>query len=169
MTAYEIAARKEEMIREIGPMFGSYITEKTAPECERAFMVMLRAGGFLPIPAALQGRNVIFQYDSPVKRIRKQIESAAARQWATEMIELGQVRPEAMDLINVDELGRFEAEALSVPNRIVNNRETVDTIRAARLEAMQAQAQQANIQAAADVAKTGAEAASKLGITNEAA
>lgn len=167
MTATEIIQRKEEFIREIGPMFGRYDTEKTAPECERAFMVMLRAGGFAPIPPALQGRNVVFQYDSPVKRIRKQIEAAAARQWATEMIELGQVKPEAMDLINVDELGRFEAEALGIPHQIMNSRETVDTIRQARAEAMQQQQQAASIQTAADVAKTGAEAASKLGFTKD--
>ncbi|MDO8683703.1 MAG: portal protein, partial [Armatimonadota bacterium] len=79
MTATEIIQRKEEFIREVGPMYGRYDTEKTAPEAERAFMVMLRAGGFAPIPPALQGKNVVFEYDSPVKRIRKQIEAAAAR------------------------------------------------------------------------------------------
>ena len=107
MTATEIIQRKEEFIREIGPMYGRYDTEKTAPEAERAFMVMLRAGGFAPIPKALQGKNVVFEYDSPVKRIRKQIEAAAARQWAAGMIELGQFKPEALDLINEDELGSF--------------------------------------------------------------
>ena len=167
MTAYEVMQRKEEFIREIGPMFGRYDTEKTAPEAERAFMVMLRAGGFAPIPKALQGRNVVFKYDSPVKRIRKQIEAAAARQWAAEMIELGQVKPEALDLINVDELGRFEAEALGVPRRIVNNPDTIEAIREARLEAMEQQQQAASIAMAADVAKTGAEAASKLGFTKD--
>lgn len=169
MTATEIIQRKEEFIREIGPMYGRYDTEKTAPEAERAFMVMLRAGGFLPVPPALQGKNVVFEYDSPVKRIRKQIEAAAARQWAAGIVELGQVKPEALDLINEDELGRFEAEALMIPHRIVNSRETVEAIREARLEAQAQQQQAANIAAAAEVAKTGAEAASKLGFTNEAA
>lgn len=169
MTMYEVMQRKEEFIREIGPMYGRYDTEKTAPEAERAFMVMLRAGGFAPIPKALQGKNVVFEYDSPVKRIRKQIEAAAARQWAAEMIELGQVKPDALDLVNEDELGRFEAEALVVPHRVVNSRETVSAIRDARLAAQQQQQEAASAAMAADVAKTGAEAASKLGITNEAA
>jgi hypothetical protein len=169
MTATEIIQRKEEFIREIGPMYGRYDTEKTAPEAERAFMVMLRAGGFAPIPPALQGKNVVFEYDSPVKRIRKQIEAAAARQWAAGMIELGQFKPEALDLINEDELGRFEAESLVIPHRIVNSRETVAAIREARLAAQQQQQEAANMAAAVEVAKTGAEAASKLGITNEAA
>lgn len=169
MTAYEVMQRKEEFIREIGPMYGRYDTEKTAPETERAFMVMLRAGGFAPIPKALQGKNVVFEYDSPVKRIRKQIEAAAARQWAAGMVELGQTKPEALDLINEDELGRFEAEALVIPHRIVNSRETVAAIRDARLAAQQQQQQAASMAAAMEVAKTGADAASKLGFTNEAA
>jgi hypothetical protein len=167
MTATEIIQRKEEFIREIGPMYGRYDTEKTAPETERAFMVMLRAGGFAPIPKALQGRNVVFEYDSPVKRIRKQIEAAAARQWAAGMVELGQVKPDALDLINEDELGRFEAEALVIPHRIVNSRETVTAIREARLAAQQQQQEAANAAAAAQVAKTGAEAANKLGYTKD--
>jgi len=152
-------------MREIGPMFGRYDAEKTAPEVERAFMVMLRAGGFAPIPPALLGKNVIFEYDSPVKRIRQQIEAAAAKQWAAEMLQLGQVKPEANDLVNVDELGRFAAESIGIPSRIVNSRETVEAIRQARSEAMQAEKQAAGIVTAAEVAKTGAEAADKLGLT----
>ena len=169
MTATEIIQRKEEFIREIGPMYGRYDTEKTAPETERAFMVMLRAGGFAPIPLALQGKNVVFEYDSPVKRIRKQIEAAAARQWAAGIIELGEIKPDALDLINEDELGRFEAEALVVPHKIVNSRETVAAIREARLAAQQQQQEAAAAAMAADVAKTGAEAASKLGNLSEVA
>lgn len=167
MTATEIIQRKEEFIREIGPMYGRYDTEKTAPEAERAFMVMLRAGGFAPIPKALQGKNVIFEYDSPVKRIRKQIEAAAARQWAAGMIEIAEFKPEALDLINADELGRFEAEALVIPHQIVNSRETVEAIREARLAAQQQQAQAAKMAEAMDIAKTGADAANKLGYTKD--
>lgn len=167
MTAAEIYGRKEEFMREVGPMFGRYDTEKTAPENERAFMVMLRGGGFAPIPKILQGRNVIFQYESPVKRIRKQIEAAAARQWASEMVELGQVKPEALDLINVDALGRFEADALVIPHEVVNSRETVKAIRDARMQAQQAAAQAAGVQTAVETAKTGSEAARNLGLAKD--
>lgn len=167
MTAAEIYARKEEFMREIGPMFGRYDTEKTAPEVERAFMVKLRAGGFSPIPKALMGQNVVFEYDSPVKRIRQQIEAAAARQWAAEMLELGQVKQEAADLVNVEELGRFSAQALGIPSRIVNSRETVAAIQQSRMEAMQAEQEAAGIATAAEVAKTGAEAVDKLGLMQQ--
>lgn len=164
MTAFEVNQRKEEMIREIGPVFGRLESGDTVPTVERGFMVMLRNGGFGPIPEVLQGRNVVFVYDSPTKRIRKQIEAAAARMWAMEMIELGQVKPEALDLINAEELGRFSAEALDIPKAVVNSKEVVAQIQQARAEAMAAQQQAEGIERLASVAKTGAEAADKAGL-----
>lgn len=167
MTAYEVNQRKEEFIREIGPVFGKLESDYTAPMVERAFMIMLRAGAFLPIPEVLQGANVTFEYDSPVKRIRQQIEAASARLWALEMIEIGQVKPEAIDLINVDALGRFTAEAAGVPKDVVNSAETVMQLRAQREEA-QAQAREAMaLEQAASIAKTGAEAASTAGLIEQ--
>lgn len=164
MTAFEVNQRKEEMIREIGPVFGRLESGDTVPTVERSFMVMLRNGGFAPIPEVLQGRNVVFVYDSPTKRIRKQIEAATARMWALEMLQLGEVKPEAIDLVNVDELGRFSAEALGIHRSIVNSEETVEQIRQVRAEAMEAQQMAAGAQAAMDIAKTGAEAADKAGM-----
>jgi hypothetical protein len=164
MTATEIIARKEEFIREIGPVFGRLETDYTAPMVERAFMIMLRAGAFLPIPEVLQGRNLRFEYESPVKRIRQQIEAAAARMWVQELIVLSEVKPEALDLINIDEYGRFSAEALVIPRKIVNGKDVVEAVRQQRAEALQAQQRAMAIQQFAEVAKTGAEAADKAGL-----
>lgn len=163
MTAAEVMQRKEEFIREIGPLFGRYETEKTGPEVERAFMLMLRAGSFGPIPQSLQGKNVVFTYESPVKRIRKQIEAAAARLWAESMLVLAQSKPEAADLVDVDALGRFSADALGIPKGIVVSPDIVNARREQRAQEMQAQQQAAMMAATVDVVKTGAEAAEKVG------
>lgn len=167
MTAIEVIQRKEEFIREIGPTFGKLETDDTAPTVERAFMIMLRAGGFAPIPKVLQGQNIRFEYDSPVKRIRQQIDAAAARLWAQEMIELGQTKPEAIDLINADELGRFSAEALGIPKKIVNGEEEVEEIRNARQQALEEQQRAEQLAATAEIAKTGAEAANTAGLVEQ--
>ena len=157
MTATEVIAHKEEFIREMGPIFGRLESDYDAPMNERAFMVQLRAGGFLPIPPILQGQNIKFEFDSPVKRIRQQIEASAARIWAAEMIELGQVKPGAIDLINEDELGRFSAEALGIPKKIVNSQEKVIATREARAQAQAEQSQAIALQQVAELAKTGAQ------------
>lgn len=167
MTATEIMQRKDEFLREIGPAFGRFEVDDTAPTVERAFMIKLRAGGFGPIPPILQGQNIRFEYDSPVIRVRKQIEAAAARLWAQERIEIAAStnRPEILDVVNFDELSRFSSDALGIPKDIVNSEEVVENIRKARQEAMEArQREEAQIKsmmaanAAADIAKKGAEA-----------
>lgn len=158
MTATEVIARKEEFIREMGPIFGRLESDYTAPMVERAFMVMLRANAFLPIPKDLQGQDIRFEYDSPVKRIRQQIEAAAAKMWVEEMLVLGQVKPEAIDLINVDGYARFGADALEVPKQIVNSAEKVEELRAARAQAEAEQNQMAALSQVAEIAKTGAAA-----------
>ncbi len=168
MTATEILQRREEWMREIGPILGKLEADYTAPMVERGFMIMLRAGAFLPIPRALQGRNIIFKYESPVKRIQKQIAAAAARIWALETAELAQIKPEAIDIINEDEIVRFGAEALGIPRRLVNSAEIVAQIREARARAAQAQADAIGIQQGAETAKTMADAAKKAGLTEAA-
>lgn len=154
MTATEIIERKEEFIREIGPVFGRMEPDYTAQVVERPFNIMLRAGAFLPIPEVLRGRNVRFEYQSPVKRLRQQIEAAAARAWAEEMVNLSQFKPEALDLINVDALGRFSAEAAGLPNDIVNSAEEVAALRQQRAEAQAAALQAQQLQQGVDAAST---------------
>jgi len=137
MTATEVIQRREEFIREIGPVFGRMETDYTAPMVERAFQIILRGGGFAPIPRVLAGRSVRFEYESPVKRIREQAQAAAARMWAAEQAELEQVVPGAMDVVNTEELGRFVASARGVPHHLVNGRDTVAKIREQRAAAEQ--------------------------------
>ena len=156
MTATEIVARKEEFIREIGPVFGRLETDYTAPLVERAFKIMLRAGALAPIPEVLQGRGVRFEYQSPIKRLRQQVEAAAAREWVEEMITVGELKPESLDLINVDAYGRFSAKSKGLPHDIVNGEEEVQKLRQQRVEQQAQAAQMEQLQAGADVASTAA-------------
>ena len=164
MTATEVNQRKEEFIRELGPIFGRLETDYTAPMVERAFMIMLRAGAFKPIPEGLQGQNIRFEYDSPVKKIRQQIEAASTRLWVQEMLTIGQVRQETVDLVNFDEYGRFTAEAVGVPRKIVNGKDQVQQIREIRQQAMQEQQQAMALREGLDIAKMGVETADKAGL-----
>jgi len=171
MTATEVVQRKEEFIREIGPVFGRLETDYTAPMVNRAFSIMLRAGAFDPIPESLQGRSVRFEYESPVKRIRQQIEASAARMWVAEHIEAAVAlqRPEIMDAVNFDNYSRFSAEASGIPNGIVNGADAVEAIRKQRAEAQQQAMEMQAAEQAANVAKTTADAASAAGLTEQAA
>ncbi len=158
MTATEIIERKQEFLREIGPVFGHYESDNTAKFTERSFSLLLRRPGvFPPIPESLMGRNIEFRYASPVKKIRQQIEFAAAQAWVAERIEIGKIDPSAMDAVNLDEYADFGAEANNVPHKIVTSQEVRDAKRAARAEAQRVQAEQEaqalQIQQATEAAK----------------
>lgn len=165
MTATEINARKEEFIREIGPVFGRLESDYTAPLVERSFNVMLRAGAFGSVPQQLAGRQIRFEYESVVKRIRKQIEALAAAEWATRQFERAQVRPEAADMVNVDALARFEHDAQSLPHEIMTSEEQVAAIRQARADELAAAQREAEIHSTVEAADVAASAAQKAGLT----
>lgn len=156
MTATEIIERKQEFIREVGEIFARLETDYTGPMVERAFNVMLRGGAFQPIPRILQGRNVRFEYQSPIKKIRQQIEAQAARMIVMEAAEIagaGQ-RPDILDALDLDEYLRFAAEAAGVPHEVLRSKDHVNAIRQARAEAQQQAAQLAQAQQVAEIANT---------------
>lgn len=151
MTATEVNARLQEFIQELGPVFGRLESDDTAPMIERQFKVMLRAGGFLPIPQVLQGRGIRFEYESPVKKIRQQGQALAAREWVTNLAELEEIRPGALDVVNIDEFGRFTGQALGVPRALVNGEEEIKAQRQARAEKQEAAENMEAAQAAAEI------------------
>lgn len=162
MTATEVIQRKQEFLREVGPLFGRLETNYLAPMVERSFNVMLRAGGFLPVPPILTGQNIQFEYESPVKRIRTQVEAAAASMWVADTVNLSQVKPEVLDNLNEDEYVRFQHEAAKLPQRLINPAQQVDAQRQARAEQMQAEQEASEAALNVDMAKTGADAAKSL-------
>jgi hypothetical protein len=163
MTATEVIQRKDEFIREVGPVFGRFETDYNHPIAERAFKIMLRNNNFGEIPEMLQGQNVKFEFDLPVNKIKKQVEAASATQWAMEIMQMAQVAPEARHMVNVDALARFKADAMALPYDIVNTREEVQAKLQAEQEKMAQQQQMMMMQQGAEIADKGAGALQKVG------
>ncbi|KKK68586.1 hypothetical protein LCGC14_2942570, partial [marine sediment metagenome] len=155
MTATEVITRKEEFIREMGATFGRLESDYLAPQVETAFSLLLRAGEFDPIPEILLDRNVRFEYTSPIKRIREQAEAAATRLWVQELMELQPIKPEVMDLVNVDEVGRHAARALDLPIGVVTSQDDVEAIRTQRAEAEREALEREKVAQEAEIAATG--------------
>lgn len=174
MTATEVIKRDQEFMREMGGLFGRIESDYIAPIVERSFSVMLRAGAFPPLPEMIQGTDVTFEYESPLKKVRQQIEAASARNWKDDLALLAQMgKPEVLDLIDEDAYGRFQAQANSVPLSLIRNQEGVDQLRKQRAEAAAAQAKiqaaQAMAQAAESVTKAGKSDAEEEGIRTNTA
>ena len=167
MTATEVIQRKDEFIREVGPVFGRFETDYNHPITERAFKIMLRNNNFGEIPEALQGQNVKFEFDLPVNKIKKQVEAASATQWAMEVMQMAQVAPEARHMVNVDALARFKADAMALPYDIVNTREEVQAKLQAEQQQMAQQQQMMMMQQGAEIADKGAGALQKAGLVQD--
>ena len=153
MTATEVIQRREEFIREVGPVFGRLETDDTAPMVERAFKIRLRAGAFGPVPEVLSEKGVVFEYASPVKKIREMAQAMAAREWANEQAALEQIRPGSFDIVDTEALARFTGQATNVPHDIMRSTEAIEELKEQREQAQAQQAQLDQIQQAASIAK----------------
>jgi len=162
MTATEVITRKEEFIREMGATFGRLESDYLAPQVETAFSLLLRAGEFNPIPEILLDRDVRFEYTSPIKRIREQAEAAATRLWVQELMELKDVKPEILDLVDFDGVGRHAARALDLPIGVVASQDDVVKIRTQRAEAESEALEREKVAQEAEVAATGGKAIKDL-------
>ena len=167
MTATEIIQRKDEFIREVGPVFGRFQTDYNEPMVDRSFRLLMREEAFGEIPEMLTGQNIKFEFDLPVDKIKKQVQSAAASDWAMQVMQMAQIAPEAKHLVNVDALARFKADAASLPHDIMNTREEVQ----AKVEAENAKmAEMQKLQAAdmqAGIIGKGAKAAKDAGLIQD--
>ena len=168
MTATEVIARREEFIREVGPVFGGLITG-FGPLWERSFNIMLRAGQFADIPDILSGQDISFEYENPILRTREQIEAAAARDWVLELMEMAQMKPEVLDHVDLDEYARFVGVARGVPVRLIASQQNVEGVRAERRQMQQMATELDAAKQAADVGHTVASAAEKAGMTEQVA
>lgn len=170
MTATEVNQRKEEFIREIGPVFGRLESDYTAPMVQRAFKIMMRTGRLPDLPQILEGRTIRFEYESPVKRVRQQIEASAAQLWVREMVEYSGATGDisVLDNINTDQYAKFSARAAGIPSDMVNSRTAVDQIRQTREQAQLQAAQMQSLGETVNIAGTAASAANTAGLLDAA-
>ncbi len=165
MTATEVIQRKEEFVRTIGPVFGRLESDYLAPIVERVFGIMMRAGAFGEVPEILAGANIRFEFRSPIERVRKQIEAAAALKSVQEIGAVAQSTgdPGVLDFIDRDKVAKLIDEANGA-NILRSDRE-VEELRQQRVQAEQAAAQAADAEKALTI---GADVLQKTGLLNQA-
>lgn len=134
MTAFEVAQRREEFVRTIGPVFGQLESDYIGVVVERCFAIMLRANAFDPLPESLQGRGVRFSFQSPVEQARKQIEAAGAAQAFQFIAPLAQTQPDILDNFDGDAMARDTPETFGIPQKWLRDSEARDTLRQSRNE-----------------------------------
>lgn len=137
MTATEVIERKEEFVRELGPIFGKMESDYMSPMVERAFGILMRQGKFPQPPQELQGQQIRFEFASPIEKVRKQIDTMGAVQTINNLAPFIQADPAIMDNFEGDQIARDSAEANSMPQRWLKPRDKVEELRQLRAEAQQ--------------------------------
>lgn len=140
MTATEVIERKEEFVRTIGPVFGRLENEYVGPIAERVFGLLLRAGRFPVPPEVLQGRNIRFEYENPVQKVRQQIEALSASRTVEMIAPFVQNNPAVMDNFDDDAIARDTGEFNGMPGRWLRDKDAVQQIRDRRRQEAEAEA-----------------------------
>jgi hypothetical protein len=159
MTATEVQVRYELMQRLLGPTLGRFQSEFLNPLIDRIFGIMFRAGALLPPPENIQESKLDIEYVGPLARSQRMEEANAIDRLYALAMNIAQVNPNVMEIINHEEAVRMRARLLGVPNSILVSREDLEEARQAQMEQQQMQQQIMMQQQVAQATQQQAEAA----------
>ncbi|AIN17098.1 bacteriophage head to tail connecting family protein [Yersinia rochesterensis] len=154
MPVEAVIEMKEEKLLMLGPVLERLNDEFLNPLIDRCFAIMVRKNMLPPPPEVMQGMPLRVEYISVMAQAQKAIGVSSLERFVGFVGNLGAVRPEAFDKLDVDSSIDSYAEMIGVSPTIIVPSEQVQEIRQQR--AQQAQQQQAMQQgmAAAQGAKT---------------
>ena len=143
MTATEVQVRYELMQRLLGPTLGRLQSEFLNPIVERAFYAMMRGNVLPSMPEILQeiGSDLDIEYVGPLARSQKMDEVTGIQRAIDGIMQLAQVNPEVLDIVDVDKAGRTIADRLGAPADMLLGDEQVGELRQARQQQQQQQAE----------------------------
>lgn len=158
MTATEVAERAQEKMMILGPVLERLKNELLDPLIERAFNICNRAGILPPPPEEIQGRELQVSYISMIAQAQKATGLNSIRQAAQFAAELAQIQAatgsEVLDNVDFDGALREGLAAIGATPKMVRAEEDVQAARENRAKQQQALAQQEQMQAAVNNAKT---------------
>jgi len=141
---------------ELGPL-----NAELARMLERVYDIEMSAGRMPPPPDVLlelADRDPALSFDpvfmGPLAQAQKErFAKDGLRKFLTEITPMVGIRPDILDNIDIDELTRYIAKSDNVPAKIIVDLATVRAIRQGRMQAEQQQASMEALQQGADVAQ----------------
>ncbi len=135
MTAYEVARRSEQIYRALGPTMTQLQSDVLNPLLQRVFGIMLRKNALPEIPEVLiqAGASLEINYIGPMALAQRATEVEAMDRFLLDSINLAEMFPKALDVIDIDGMQRHKAELLGVPAVALRGQDDVDAIREERV------------------------------------
>ncbi|EOC1198850.1 phage tail protein [Cronobacter sakazakii] len=154
MPVEAVIEMKEEKLLMLGPVLERLNDEALNPLIDRAFSMMVRKNMLPPPPEEMEGMPLRIEYISVMAQAQKSIGLSSLTQAVGFIGQLAQVKPEALDKLNIDEAIDSYAEMSGVSPTVILPQEQVDQIRQQRVQQQQQMQAAAMAQAAAQGAKT---------------
>lgn len=169
MTATEVVALQEEMLRLVGPSAAPLLTDLTSPTIERTVALLDRGGQLPPMPQELEDYegDIDIEYEGPLARAQKSNDLQAIDRTVAYVGNLvaTSMKTELWDNLDLDEQVRHYAVVAGSPGPTIRGPEQVGEMRSAR---QQAEAAQAKMAAMAQGAEALGKAAPALKVMQEA-
>ena len=162
MTATEVQVRYELMQRLLGPTLGRFQSEFLNPLIERVFGIMYRADGFIDAPEIVIGESIDVEYVGPLARSQRMEEAVAVERLYQLAMQVAQIDPNILQIINHDKAIRLRAELLGVPKTVLKGEDEVEAEREAAALQQMMQQQMMVEQHQADVAAKQAKPATEF-------
>jgi hypothetical protein len=166
MTATEVMALQDEMLRLLGPTAGRLHSELLGPVIERTIGILNRANVLPPLPDVLaqEGGDVDIQYEGPLARASKSADLQAIDrvQAMRERIAQSMGSPAVYDSFDITAEIQHYALNGGYPAGILRDAKVVAQIQQARTEEQQQQAQMNQMEQVAGAAQQGAGAVKLL-------
>lgn len=143
-SATEIIERREEKPVMLGPVLERLHDELLDPLINRVFGLMERAGAVPPPPEALSGQAMDVEYVSSLAQAQRAVATGGIERFVSFAGRAAAMRPDVLDKLDVDQAVDVYGDLLGVPGRLIVPTEQAT---AARAQRMQAQQQQAALQA----------------------
>jgi hypothetical protein len=142
MSATEAMIRQEQLAKLIGPTLGRLQNDLLDPIVGRMFRMLARAGELPPPPRDVLAGDAGFDivYLGSLSRAQRVDEAASIERWVGSAAALAEIYPEALDVVDPDEMMRHTGRALNVPAKVMRDAEEVEIMREdrrAEQEAMQ--------------------------------
>ena len=157
-TAREVQEQHEEKLLMLGPVLGRLESELLDPLIDRTFNILVRNNMFPPPPVELRGLPLKVEYISILAQAQKAAGTLAIEQLAAFVGNVVQLSPEALDVINPDEVVAEYGEKRGVDPRMLRSPQEIKLLRAqrqrAQQEAMQAQQADETVQRAKTMSET---------------
>ncbi len=161
MTAFEVGQRVQEYIRQALPVFEPTEVEYNGALCEKTFDVALRAGAFGPaqeIPKELRGLEVEFKFESPLHDAIERQKGQTFMETRAMLADAMQIDQTASTLLDAKAALRDVLNGIGTPAKWMRTEPQVKQIEEQIVAAQSQQQQLEQMQAAAGIAKTAAEA-----------